>query len=67
MDVEKLVQKENKMMLVGLYGHQGQPEIVNEEEEITGLVDYWKNQLQLDLDLLTVCFYSRSFINSKLE
>ena len=56
LDLERLLQKENKMALVGLYGHQDQLEILNEEEDLTVLVDYWKSQLLLDFDLLAVFF-----------
>ena len=62
LDLERLLQKENKMTLIGLYGHQDQLEILNEEEDLTVLADYWKSQLLLDFDLLAVMYFK--FIHS---
>ena len=49
-----IVCKENKMVLIGLYGHQNHLELLNDNEEIDYIFDYWNQQLLSDLEIVMV-------------
>ena len=57
-DSSLLVCKENKMALIGLYGHQNHLELLNDNEEIDCVFNYWCQQLTSDLDIVTVSLSS---------
>ena len=50
----KISQEEEKMCLIGLYGHQNHLELLNEGDDRDCIIAYWNEQLMNDMQLLSV-------------
>ena len=50
------ISQEEKMCLIGLYGHQNHLELLNEGDDRDCIIAYWNEQLMNDMQLLSVAF-----------